>query len=138
MVHVTDGLLTALLDRASADDPESVTMTLSSTPAGELTPRPALDGETLVLSHLYLPSAGESVSAVFGMDLGVPAGSGRARFVSHPDGRLTVTQTDDLAGVVVVAVPPYERDHIAAFDRGGSELDLTVVEAAPPPESHPE
>jgi hypothetical protein len=75
---------------------------------------------------------------VFGVDLGTPAGEGGARFVSHPDGFLGLSRTDDLAGVVLVAVPPYDADSVAAFDRSGEGVELVVVDAAPPSESLPE
>ena len=42
------------------------------------------------------------------------------------------------AGVVVVAVPPYDEDSVAAFDRSGDGVELAVVDAEPPTETVPE
>ncbi len=138
MIHVTRGLLTVLLARAEAEDPDGVGMRLSATPADEFEADLGLDPETPVLTHFTLPSVGGSVNSVFGVDLGTPAGRGGARFLSHPDGFLGVSRTDDLAAVVLVAVPPYDDDAVAAFDRSGDGLSLAVVDAAPPSESIPE
>ena len=87
-----------------------------------------------MFTHLFLPAAGQSVRAVFGVDLGRPSGRGRGRFVSHPQGPLALTREDDLAPVVLVAVPPWEPEHVTAFDRSGRVLDLSVVDAEPPVE----
>jgi hypothetical protein len=84
---------------------------------------------------MYLPDAGRSVNAVFGMDLGTPAGRGRARFLSHPQGPFGVTERDDLAAVVLVAVPPWDDRSLGAFDRADRRLDLRIVDAEPPTES---
>jgi len=138
VIHVTRGLLTVLLARAEAEDPDDVGMRLSATPADEFEADLGLDPETPVLTHFTLPSVGGSVNSVFGVDLGTPAGRGGARFLSHPDGFLGVSRTDDLAAVVLVAVPPYDDDAVAAFDRSGDGLSLAVVDAAPPSESIPE
>jgi len=79
------------------------------------------------------------VNAVFGVDIGTPAGRGGARFISHPNGFLGVSKRDDLAAVVLVAVPPYDDDDaVAAFDRAGNGIELAVLDAAPPEESLPE
>lgn len=135
MVYVTRALLDVLLDRAEGAEPERVNVVLSATPAGEFDADLGLDPETPVLTHLYLPEAGGSVAAVFGVDLGRPAGRGRARFISHPQGPLDLTRRDDLATAVLVAVPPWDGESLAAFDRSGTELDLTVLDAEPPQES---
>ena len=135
MVYVTRGLVDALLDMAESAEPEQANVVLASTPAAEFETDLGLDPETPVLTHFYLPDAGRSVRAVFGMDLGTPAGRGRARFISHPQGKLEVTERDDLAGVVFVAVPPWELDSLAVFDRAGTKLDLSVLDAEPPQES---
>ncbi|MFW6000628.1 MAG: hypothetical protein ACOCPY_04130 [Halorubrum sp.] len=138
MIHVTRDLLTVLRERAASEDPDEVNVRLSATPAAEFETDLGLDPETPVVTHFTLPSVGGSVSSVFGVDLGTPAGQGGARFVSHPDGFLGVARTDDLAGVVIVAVPPYDDDSVAAFDRSGDGVELAVVDAAPPTESVPE
>jgi len=136
--YVTRGLLDALLERARADDPTPVNCRLSATEAGAFEPPLELAETTPVMTHFVPSFVGESVNAVFGVDLGAPVGRGGARFLSHPTGRLTLSKADDLAGVVIVAVPPYDRESVAAFDRAGVELDLTVIDAAPPAESLPE
>ncbi|MCY4729282.1 hypothetical protein KY092_01775 [Natronomonas gomsonensis] len=129
MVYITQGLLTALLELATDRDPSSVTVALAVTPASELDA--GLPSEASVFTDMYLPDTGGSVTAVFGMDLSTPGTAGR--FISHPDGVLALTKADDLHEVVFVAVPPYEEDCVAAFDRSGDEYGLEVVDAAPPP-----
>jgi hypothetical protein len=133
-VAVTSGLLTALLDRAAEAEPDGANVVLGTTPAGAFEADLGLPADHPVVTHLYLPEAGESVRAVFGVDLGRPAGRGRARFVSHPGGPLALTERDDLAPVVLVAVPPWEPSQVAAFDRAGRRRDLTVLDAEPPVE----
>jgi hypothetical protein len=129
VVYVTRGLLTALLELAADRNPESVTVALLTTPAAEF--ETDLPADASVFTDMYLPDSGRSITAVFGMDISTPGANGR--FVSHPDGPLALTKTDDLHEVVFVAVPPYEPDAVGAFDRSGSELPVEVVEAAPPP-----
>ena len=138
MIYITRDLLTVLRERAASEDPDEVNLRLSATPAGDFESDTGLDPETPVVTHFTLQSVGNSVSSVFGVDLGTPAGEGGARFVSHPDGFLGVSRTDDLAGVVLVAVPPYDDDSVAAFDRSGDGVELAVVDAVPPTESVPE
>ncbi|MFB6301594.1 MAG: hypothetical protein ABEH78_01850 [Haloferacaceae archaeon] len=133
-VWITRGLLTALLDRAAEAEPAEENVVLDATPAGEFSPALDLPPGRPVLTHLYLPDAGRSVGAVFGVDLGRAAGTGRARFVSHPGGPLGLTRRDDLAAVVLVAVPPWDPDRVAAFDRSGRRRRLHVVDAEPPVE----
>lgn len=156
--YVTAGLLDALLAIAGDREPESVSTLLVVSEAGDLdgvpepdggqdardtgasgTEPPAtetavdeLDPETPVFTDLYFPSASRSVDAVFGVDVSVPHGQAQGRFVSHPLGELGVSKTDDLHEVVLVAVPPWTRDDVAAFDRSGRRLELHVVGAAPP------
>lgn len=141
-VFVTAGLLTALLERAAAAEPERANVVVGTTPGAELEGTGGGDGddgnghgipsEAAVLTHLYLPEAGRSVRAVFGVDLGRPAGRGRARFVSHPQGPARLTERDDLAAVVLVATPPWEPEGVVAYDRAGRRLALTVADAVPP------
>jgi hypothetical protein len=135
-VHATRGLVDLLLERAAATEPAQMNVVLDATPAGDFAADLDLDPTAPVLSHVYLPTAGRAVSDVFGVDLGTPAGRGRARFLTHPQGPAELTRRDDLAGVVLLAVPPWER--ITAFDRRGRELSLAVVDAEPPVESLPE
>jgi len=102
---------------------------------GDTTVAPSLadlDPGVPVFTEFYVPSAGQSVDAVFGMDVSVPHGQAQGRFVSHPLGELSVSTGDDLHEVVLVAVPPWTRDDVAAFDRSGRRLPLDVVSAAPP------
>jgi hypothetical protein len=137
VIHVTRDLLTVLLDRAAERDPGETNLRLSATRAGDFESDTGLDPETPVLTH-FTPDVAGSVNAVFGVDLGTPAGHGGARFLSHPDGFLGVSKTDDLAAVVLVAVPPYDDDGVAAFDRSGNGIELAILDAAPPEESLPE
>ena len=135
MVYITRGLLDALLEMAEAEEPSSVSVVLASTPAGDFESDLGLDDETPVLTHFYFPEASGSVAAVFGVDLGTPAGRGRARFVSHPQGPLEATREDTFAAALVVAVPPWDEASCAAFDRNDRELDLDVLDVEPPQET---
>lgn len=131
MVYITSGLVEALLGFARDREPSSVTIGLTVTPAerldGDLV---GIDPGAPVFSHFYLPDAGNSVQAVFGMDLASPPTQGR--FVSHPDGRLAVKRTDDLHEVVFLTVPPWEE--VVPFGRTGDRLELDVLSAVPPAE----
>ena len=135
MVYITRGLLDALLEMAEAEEPASVSVVLASTPADDFETDLGLDDETPVLTHFYFPEASGSVAAVFGVDLGTPAGRGRARFVSHPQGPLEATREDTFAAALVVAVPPWDQASCAAFDRNDRELDLDVLDVEPPRET---
>lgn len=147
-MYITQGLLEILLEYAADADPDDFTAALGTTPADKLTETAAagidtrglegIDPDTPVFTHVYLPSAGRSVSAVFGVDLATSPGRTRGRFIAHPDGHLGVTREDDLHAVVLVAVPPWTPESIAAFDRAGKTQPLTVVAAAPEDESVPE
>lgn len=138
-VYVTEGLIEVLIEFAQDREPGEANVPIAATPAGELegvdSHLAGLDSNTPVLTHFYLPDAAGSVNAVFGVDLGTPSGGAQARFVSHPTGPNAVTKTDDLAGVVLVAVPPWDTETVAAFDRNGSRLDLTRLDAEPPVET---
>jgi hypothetical protein len=136
VLYATQGLVETLLRMASERDPNSTTIPLSVTPAGDI-PEATLDPETPVFTHFYLPDAGRSVSAVFGVDLGTPVGQTEGRFVSHPRGDLRVSKRDDLHEVIFVGVPPYEEESLAAFDRSGREQDLTILDVEPPEEQTP-
>jgi hypothetical protein len=131
-VYATRDLVDVLLERAAEMEPARLNVVLDSTPAGEFDADIGLDPETPVLTHFYLPAAGRAVSDVFGVDLGTPAGRGRARFLTHPQGPDTLTRRDDLAAVVLLAVPPWE--DVTAFDRRSRRLPLTLVDADPPRE----
>jgi len=138
VIYITRDLLTVLLDHAAERDPNAANLQLSATPAKEFETDLGLSPKTPVLTHFTISEVGRSVNAVFGVDLGTPAGRGKARFLSHPDGFLGVSETDDLAAVIVVAVPPYDDDTVAAFDRAGEGIELVVLDAVPPEESVPE
>jgi len=129
--YITEGIVEYLLEYASGRDPQSVTISLDTTPARELD-FTGVNPETPVFTHVYLPEAGSSVNAVFGMDLGTPVGQTDGRFVSHPTGELSVSETDDLHAVVFVAVPPWDRESIAAFDRSGRRLSIETLDVEPP------
>lgn len=145
-VYATRGLLEVLCELAADADPQEVSVAVAATAAGDLgldsdDAGPGFDGDldlsptTPVFTDFYLPDAGGSVSAVFGMDLGVPAGQTHGRFVSHPLGDRQVALTDDLAATMFVAVPPWEPGDVAAFDRSSRRLDLVPVDAEPPERS---
>jgi hypothetical protein len=134
VVYITRGLAETLLRFARERDPDSITIALSVTRGSEFESAP-VDDETPVFTHFYLPNAGESVGAVFGMDLGTPVGQTQGRFVSHPTGELSVSETDDLHEVVFVGVPPWEEGSFAAFDRSGRRQELELLDVEPPEES---
>jgi len=137
-VYLTEGLVDALLELAERRDPSSVSAALTVTPAGELTPEDttadwsALSPETPVFTDLYVPTDERAVDAVFGVDVTIPHGQTQGRFLSHPNGRLGVSASDDLHEVVIIAVPPWTHDDIAAFDRAGQSIDLRTLAAVPP------
>lgn len=134
MLYLTRGLLTSLLGQAANREPDGVTIPIAVTKAGTM-PEIGLDPETPVFTHFYLPRDADSVSAVFGVDLGTPVGQTQGRFVSHPRGELSVSETDDLHEVVFVAVPPWDDDSVAAFDRRGRRREFSVLDVEPPAES---
>lgn len=133
--YVAADLLEALCELAADREPDPATVPLGVTPAEEL--GVDLPDGVGVFTHLYLPEAGRSVRAVFGVDLGTPAGRTPGLFLAHPDGRREVTREDDLREVVLVAVPPWEPEAVVAFDRRGrrrrlERLDVTLPEEGPP------
>ena len=136
-IAITEGLAEVLLAFAADAEPEEVSAGLAVTPAGELSGDGAthLDPEAPVFTDLYLPEAGSSVSAVFGVDLGTPPRRTQGRFISHPEGELRVQQTDDLHETLLVAIPPWTTETMAAFSRWGTELPLVFVDAQPPDET---
>jgi len=134
VVYVTRGLVETLLRLGREAEPDDVTISLAITRAEEL-PDADLDPETPVFTDFYLPSAGGSVNAVFGMDLGTPAGQTQGRFVSHPDGYMGISKEDDLHEVVFVGVPPWDAENLGAFDRSGRKQNVTILDVEPPEES---
>lgn len=135
VVRITTGLVDVLLSLAADADPDETSTGLVATAAGDLQGAERYPREAPVFTDFYMPDAGGAVSKVFGVDLGTPPGQTHGRFVSHPTGELDVSRTDDLHATVLVAVPPWSRDAVAAFDRAGRRLDLEVVDAEPPEES---
>ena len=136
MLYATRGLVETLLRLASERDPDSTTISLAVTDAADI-PDADLEPDTPVFTHFYMPSAGGSVNAVFGVDLGTPVGQTHGRFVSHPRGDLRLSKRDDFHEVIFIAVPPWEDDDIAVFDRTGEEQDLTILDVEPPEEQTP-
>jgi proteasome lid subunit RPN8/RPN11 len=135
-VHITAGLLDALLEHAAESEPESASVALGSTDADAFDD-PASPGEGAILTHFYLPDAGRANRAVFGMDLAVSPGGTAGRFLSHPDGDPTLSARDDLHATVIVAVPPWTREDCVAYDRSGSRRPLHVLDIEPPEEQVP-
>lgn len=136
-MHITQGLLEVLLELAAERAPMDLEVDLTAMPAGELDGEHSLDESTPVLTHFDLPTTGNSVSAVFGFDLGSSPGRADGRFISHPAGDLDVRPTDELHAMMLIAIPPWDRESVAAFDRSGRRQVLTVVDAEPPAESLP-
>jgi hypothetical protein len=137
VVYVTRALVDVLLELASDADPDRVTTGLSVSSAGDLDGAEGIPPETPVFTDFFLPDPGNSVNAVFGVDLSTPARQIQGRFVSHPVRELEVTKRDDLAQVVFVAVPPWEVDDrsFAAFDRAGQRQPLKIIDARAPERS---
>lgn len=136
MLYATSGLVETLLRLAREREPDEATISLAITPAEEI-PETDLDPETPIFTHFYLPSAGSSVNAVFGVDLGTPPGQTQGRFVSHPRGDLRLSKRDDFHEIIFIAVPPWDENSIAAFDRSGREQELTILDVEPPEEQTP-
>ncbi|WP_276301513.1 hypothetical protein [Halorussus lipolyticus] len=135
MVYVTRGLVDVLLELAVEADPDETTVSLAVTPAAEFEDLDDVPPDASVFTHFYPPEAGKSITAVFGVDLSVPAGQTQGRFISHPRGNLEVNKTDDLHEAILVAVPPWDEASLAAFDRSGRRQPLDIVDAEPPAES---
>jgi len=133
VVYITEGLRETLLRQAREAEPDDVTVPLAVTRAGEIDAAD-ISPEAPVFTHFYMPEAGRSVSAVFGVDLATPPRQTQGIFVSHPQGPLTVTKRDDLREVVFVAVPPWDEASFEAFDRRGDRRQLQVLDVEPPEE----
>lgn len=135
-VHATRALVEVLCELARDADPDSISVRLAATPAGELVPTDGdltgVEPETPVLSDFYFPEAGDALTSVFGVDLATPTGQTAGRFVSHPDGNPDVTITDDLHAQVLIGVPPWEPENVRAYDRNGTRRDLVLLDAAAP------
>lgn len=139
--YATRALVSLLCELAADADPNSLSVRLTATPAGDLKPSDGpltgLDPETAVLSDFYFPDAGSSLAGVFGMDLAAPTGQTSGRFVSHPKGETGVSMTDDLHATVLIAVPPWAVEDVRAYDRQGSRRDLVLVDAETPESDTP-
>jgi hypothetical protein len=138
-VYATRALVDVLLELAQDADPRAMNVALAVTPAADLTavtgpgtPLDALDATAPVFADFYFPAAGDSLEAVFGVDLATPAGV-QGRFLTHPNGDPGLTVTDDFAARVLLAIPPYDRDDVRAYDRTGRrELVLVAAESSEP------
>jgi hypothetical protein len=153
-IRITRPLLSVLLELAADADPRSVNVLLVATAAGDLeadpdvsTMDPVPDGhwsgadtradlplselepETPVYSDFYFPDVGNAVRNVFGIDLGTPPGQAHGRFLSHPTGDPEMSVRDDLHAVVLVAIPPWTPENVAAYDRRSRRCELDVVAA---------
>lgn len=135
MIYITRGLVETLLRFAAEKDPEPTTIPLAITRAEELSDADLPD-ETPVFTHFYMPSKGDALNAVFGVDLKTPAAQTPGIFVSHPIRELRVTKHDELREVVFVAVPPWDEDSFKAFGRDGSVTEFSILDVEPPEESH--
>lgn len=134
-IHVTRPLLDTLLESARQSEPDSLSIGLTTTPAGRLVGADDVADTTPVFTHRYLPDRPNSVSSVFGVDLQTPPRRTHGRFVAHPQSTLRLTKRDDLHAIVFVAVPPWDEASVAAFDRRGRRHPLRVVDGRPPTDS---
>jgi hypothetical protein len=133
VLYATRGLLEVLCEFARDAEPNSVTAALATTAAGDLDGDVGdADPETPVFTDFYLPQTGDSITAVFGMDLSTPSAQTQGRFVSHPDGNPEITIEDDLHAYVFVAIPPWTPENVAVYDRWSNREELVVVDAEPP------
>lgn len=133
MIYATRGLLEVLCEFARDSEPNSTTAALATTAAADL------DGdvddvaaETPVFTDFYMPKTGESITAVFGMDLSIPHAQTQGRFVSHPTGNPEVAITDDLHALVFVAIPPWTPENVTVYDRKSNKQELRTLDAHPP------
>lgn len=140
-VYATRALVDVLLALAGDADPRAMSVALATTPAGELSPTDGpgleldrLDPDVTVFSDFYFPNAGDSLEAVFGVDLATPAGV-TGRFLTHPDGDPDLGVTDDLAARILLAIPPYDVDTVRAYDRSGRRELVLVAAESPEPDT---
>lgn len=131
MVNITAGLLDLLLEMADDAEPGSVTIRLAVTEVSEMDDTLDLDPGTSVFTDLYFPNSGDSIEAVFGVDVSVPPGQTPGVFISHPDGTLDIDVTDDFAECIFIAIPPWDRTSVAVFGRDGRELPLDIIDIEP-------
>lgn len=137
-VYVTNGLLEGLLDIASRNEPERVTVGIRTTSATDLGVSTEVPEDVPVFTHFYFPDTARSTRSVFGVDLSIPIGRTEGLFVSHPRSDLRLSKRDDLHQFVIVSVPPWDRDTTAVFDRSGRRYPLRSLSVEPPAESLPD
>jgi hypothetical protein len=138
-IWITDALLAVLLELAADAEPRPANVLLLASAPTDLDVLPgegvALesvpDGQP-VFSDFYFPDVGTAIENVFGVDLGTPAGQTQGRFLSHPTGDPTLSVTDDLHALVLVAVPPWTVENVSAYDRRGKRLSIRRVAASSP------
>lgn len=135
VVYITRGLIEILCQMAARAEPESISVALDVTPAEEWVESETVEEDTLVYTHFYMPDSAHAISAIFGVDLSTPSGRTRGRFISHPMGERSLSLSDDLHGIVFVAIPPWEESSVACFDRAGRKLAMNILDAAPPGET---
>ena len=135
LVYATRALVRALLEVAEDTEPTSITVQLATTPAADFADSTVENAP--VFTHFYFPDAAPSNSAVFGMDLSVPPGRTHGLFVSHPTKGRSLSERDDLHERVFVAVPPWNVESVAVFDRSGRHHPLRLLDATVPPEGLP-
>jgi len=134
VIYVTRGLVDTLLGLAEEKDPDSTTIPLAVSEAGDI-PEADVPADTPVFTHFYMSNEGDALNAVFGVDLNTPVGQTPGMFVSHPRGDLRVSKRDELREVVFVGVPPWGTEHIRAFGRDGKGKELSILDVEPPDES---
>lgn len=131
-IYATEGLIDVLLRFAADAEPSKATVTLGTTRGSALDAPAPVPDDVPVFTHFYLPEAAESTRAVFGVDLSVPLGQTHGRFVSHPRSERAPTLTDDFHEVIFVAVPPWDRDSVRAYERRGRRIPLELVDTTLP------
>lgn len=137
-VYATRPLVEALCAIAADAEPRPLTVSLATSRPADLaasdgpgTPLADVPADAAVFSDFYFPGAASSISAVFGVDLGTPAGGTKGRFLAHPRGEREPTLTDDLAARLLVAVPPWTTEDVRAYDRRGRRRLVLVAADAP-------
>lgn len=134
VIYITRGLVETLLRQAEEAEPDSRTIPLAVTRAENL-PDAELPPDTPVFTHFYLSSKGDTINAIFGVDMKTPAAQTPGMFVSHPLSELKVTKEDDMREVIFVAVPPWSVDSFKAFGRSGDTKELEILDIEPPEET---
>lgn len=136
-VYVTRDLVEVLLELASKAEPIKLSAGIAVTRAGQFEEEVDLPSSVPVFTHFILPGTAKSASNVFGIDLGTPPGQTQGLFVSHPSCELSISKRDPLHEIVLVAIPPWDLDSVAVFDRSGRRMPMEIVDATPPEDSLP-